>query len=243
MNNKQNNYRLYFLITLIVVGGVLVLLLILWFIMWILQYFYKKNNPNWEMEMAQLEKEKEMNKTILIVGSDGFEDVELILPRDIWMRLGYDVDIAFGTSNKYVVSGKGLEIKVKLTLKDVLESGLSKYDALFIPGGPGFKTLNACVELDPIIAHFVDNNKLVGAICAGPTALAKRGYLKGKTAICHYGDEWRNALIDGGATLSDPNCKPGQDCQTVVDGNFVTSLTMETAFSLAYTFAEELEKR
>ncbi len=184
-----------------------------------------------------------MNKTILIVGSDGFEDVELILPRDVWLRLGYDVDIAFGTENDHVISGKGLEIKVKLTLKEVLAKGLTKYDALFIPGGPGFRKLDGQVEMDAIIAHFADNNKLLGAICAGPTAYAERGYLKGKKAICHYGEEWRNALKKGGAILSDPDCKPGLACQTVVDGNFVTSLTMETAFSLAYTFAKELEKR
>jgi putative intracellular protease/amidase len=83
---------------------------------------------------------------------------------------------------------------------------LDKFDALFIPGGPGNDNVDKFEGLDQIIEHFVKENKVVGAICAAPTLLAKRGYLDGKKAICFNDKNLRQIMIDNGAIIEHPSC-------------------------------------
>ncbi|NOQ50089.1 MAG: hypothetical protein GQ557_00290 [Mycoplasmataceae bacterium] len=51
----------FFLITIIILGTITFLLALLWTIMWVLQFIYKKNHPNWAEEAEEHKRLKEQN--------------------------------------------------------------------------------------------------------------------------------------------------------------------------------------
>ena len=91
------------------------------------------------------------------------------------------------------------------------EINIENYDVLVLPGGPGYKEMTKFKDMDKILDHFFSNDKVVAAICGGPTILASRGYLKGKEAICF--PTLQKDLI--GAKIID---KP-----VITDGNIITA--------------------
>jgi 4-methyl-5(b-hydroxyethyl)-thiazole monophosphate biosynthesis len=90
--------------------------------------------------------------------------------------------------------------------KEMYMRELDTFDALFIPGGPGTPNVDKDPNIDKILEHFVKHNKVIGTICAAPTLLAKRGYLKDKKAICFNDKKLRAEMINGGAIIENPNC-------------------------------------
>jgi 4-methyl-5(b-hydroxyethyl)-thiazole monophosphate biosynthesis len=75
-----------------------------------------------------------------------------------------------------------------------------------------------------------ESNKILAAICAGPTVLADAGVLEGKECTIYPGME--KELEAGGG-------KPKQD-MVIVDGNIVTSKGPATALPFALKLAEML---
>lgn len=146
------------------------------------------------------------NKSILMIITDGVEDIEFTTPRDVMIRAGFDVDVAFLTKEEHLKTSYGLELKNPHNLDKIMNK-LDKYSALFIPGGPGNSKLDSHESTDKVIEHFVNNGKPVGAICAAPTLLAKRGYLEGKKAICFNDEGLRSTMTAGGAIIENPDCE------------------------------------
>ena len=67
---------------------------------------------------------------------------------------------------------------------------VSSFDALVIPGGKiGTLNIDSFSGFNQIIKEFVDHQKLVAAICAAPSILGKRNYLKGHKYTCYPGWE------------------------------------------------------
>ncbi len=182
-----------------------------------------------------------MSKKVLIIASNGFEDVEMIGTRDILIRNGFDVDVAFKTNDNLAISSYNLKIKVELKFKDVLNK-LNEYIALFIPGGPGIDNIDLAIETDEIIKHFIDENKFIGAICAAPIVLAKRGYLKNKKAICYPDSKLQKILLKNGAKLVSTKCNFDDECAIVKDGKIMTGLDMKTTIRFAEEFSNFIIK-
>lgn len=158
-------------------------------------------------------------KGLIIVG-DLFEDVEFITPLDVWRRNKDEVVVASMMKRKTVISKLGIEMTVDTTIEEI---NLDDFDFLFIPGGPGaFKILNTLPKVDEIIKHFVDNHKLVTAICAAPMLIGRLGYLKEKNYTVHPGFEDQ---IIGGTYL--------RELGVVKDNNFITGKSMYYALELA----------
>ena len=100
---------------------------------------------------------------------------------------------------------------------------------IVLPGGmPGTINLMESKEVKEAVIKMNDENKIVAAICAAPTALAKFGILEGKNACCYPGME--EGLI---------NANPLKD-KVVVDGNIVTSRGVGTAIDFALKLIEIL---
>ena len=161
-----------------------------------------------------------MNKKILIIVHNDFEDTELVATRDVLLRKGIDVDLISMSGNINLVSAYKLEIKANDIIENVLLN-INKYDALFIPGGSGVKNIDQSKNIDDVIEHFVLNKKIIGAICAAPILLAKRGILKDKRAICFPDDLLRDILRNNGTNIIDEN--------VVVDGNIITGKDMKSS--------------
>ena len=95
---------------------------------------------------------------------------------------------------------------------------------LVLPGGgKGVENLDAFEGLDGLLECFFGENKYVAAICAAPSLLGKRGWLKGKKAVCYPGFE---KYLTGAEYI---------DLPVVEDENVITSKAAGTAveFGLA----------
>ena len=172
-------------------------------------------------------------KKVLIVVTDGFEEIETVTPIDILRRAGCEVIVA-GLAKKVVTGSHGIVLTADIVLSDHgvgerLTASLP--DALVIPGGPGAEDLGRSTVVRDWIRRMSDAKKTVSAICAAPAAvLAPSGVLEGKKATCFPGYE--NRLGAGGALFS-------QD-RVVTDGRFITSRSPGTAMEFSLELARKL---
>lgn len=154
-------------------------------------------------------------KTILIFVAEGFEEIELITPLDIWRRAGYRVLLAGINENKIVKGQQGLRISVDIFLNEV---NIDEIDLIFIPGGEGHKLIKESEKCMSIIDLCVIKEKFIAAICAGPLVVVE--YLINKKATCYPAFERQ--------------IENWEDKDVVIDNIFITSQGAGTSFELAF---------
>ena len=158
---------------------------------------------------------------IIVLLTDGFEEIEALTPVDMLRRAKLDVKTV-GVNGKIAVGSHGIPVVCDITADEV---DLDKVSMAVCPGGmPGSLNLDAAPFTDKVIEAITKNNGRLAAICAAPLVLGRRGLLNGKKATCFPGFE--SELT--GATVT------GEDF--VTDGNITTGKGME--YSLP--FAKEL---
>ncbi len=158
----------------------------------------------------------------VVVLTEGFEEIEALATVDILRRAGVEVVIAsLGAS---VVEGSR-KIRV-MADKRLSEINSDNYDALILPGGPGYKSMANSQSVLNMVRDFDRKKKIVAAICAAPVVLAKAGILETRIAAVYPGME--NQIP-----------KP-RDAKVVVDGNVVTAKSPGAAFDFALKLAEIL---
>ena len=114
----------------------------------------------------------------LMLFVDGFEDVEALATLDVLLRGNEEVVRASMMGRNEVVSKSGNKLVFDTLIDDI---DLERFDSLIIPGGPGsFNVMGHMDNTNKIIKYFVENNKLVCAICAAPFLIGRLGYLKDK---------------------------------------------------------------
>jgi deglycase len=146
---------------------------------------------------------------ILIVATDGFEQSELLVPREKLKDAGATVEVAAPKSRQN--SGKiygwnetdwGKTVSVDKDLEDV---SVADYDALVLPGGQ----INPDkLRLEPkaieVIRGFLDSGKVVAAICHAPWLLVEAGAARGRrmtsyrsirTDVVNAGGDWRDEAV------------------------------------------------
>ena len=160
-------------------------------------------------------------KKVYVFLADGFEDVEALIPVDVWRRGGLDVVTVSTTDFPLVQSAHGVNIEADVMFE---QCDFSDADLLFLPGGmPGATNL---YEHKGVCKAVVDQHaagKKVAAICASPAVvLAPLGILDGKRATCYPGFEkaLTNSTYTGGLIT--------------VDGNVITGEGPAAAFPFAY---------
>jgi 4-methyl-5(b-hydroxyethyl)-thiazole monophosphate biosynthesis len=166
-------------------------------------------------------------KKALVFLATGFEEIETVTVVDILKRANVEVTVASLTAN--VTEGKhGLKVVPDKSIDNV---SVTDFDLVFVPGGnPGYKNLRKDLRVIAMVKKAFEVNKIITAICAGPTVLADAGILEGKACTIYPGME--KELEAGGG-------KPKQD-MVVVDGNIVTSRGPATALPFALKLAEML---
>lgn len=154
------------------------------------------------------------NARILILATDGFEQVELFGPRETLIDAGATVELA--SPGRDPIQGmkhdeKGETITPTLLLDEV---DCTHYDALLLPGGVANPdTLRTEARAIAIVKNFVDAGKPVAAICHAPWLLAEANVIGGVTVT-----GWpsvRTDLANAGAEVVDR--------EVVVDRNIITS--------------------
>ncbi|WP_298809544.1 type 1 glutamine amidotransferase domain-containing protein [uncultured Sphingomonas sp.] len=152
---------------------------------------------------------------VLMLATDGFEEAELFEPRQALLDAGVKVTLASiktdpiqGVVND---SEKGKTITPDATLDEV---DTEEFDALVLPGGVGnpdkMRLQERALE---IVEEFMDDDKIVAAICHAPWLLVEADVVDGRQVT-----SWpsvRTDLENAGADVVDE--------QVVVDENLITS--------------------
>lgn len=119
--------------------------------------------------------------------ANGFEEIEALAPVDFLLRAGIEVKTV-GVSGKFCRGTHGINVEADILLEDVEVN--SNIQGVILPGGmPGAENLNNSECVQKIIDYCAENNKIIGAICAAPFILGRKGLLKGKNATCFPGFE------------------------------------------------------
>jgi protease I len=169
------------------------------------------------------------NARILIIATDGFEDSELLVPRQTLLDRGAKVTLA-SLSHEEIEGDGGAKITPDCEISDVTSRD---FDALLLPGGtknPDKLRMNEQVVYT--IKSFVDAGKPVGAICHGPWLLAEADVIRGRNVT-----SWpsiRTDLRNAGANV--------QDKEAVVDRNLVTSRNPDDIPAFTDAFVRLVEK-
>ncbi len=154
------------------------------------------------------------NKRVAILATHGFEESELLEPRDALLKAGAFVDLISleaGAIKSWKDGDWGDALQVDRTVADVT---VDDYDALLLPGGVmNPDKLRTNKDAVAFVRAFIDQHKPVAAICHGPWLLAEAGVLKGRK-ITSY-PSIRTDLTNAGAHWLDQ--------EVVVDNGLVTS--------------------
>ena len=131
-------------------------------------------------------------KRILMLVGDFVEDYEVMVPYQMLLMVGHDVDVAcpdrrdgdlvataiHDFENEQTYSEKrGHNFRLNATFAKIRTSD---YDGLVLPGGRAPEYLRLNPKVIEIIQHFAKSDQPIAAICHGAQLLAAAGVLKGK---------------------------------------------------------------
>lgn len=149
----------------------------------------------------------------------GFEVTEAMVPLVMMRRAGIEV-CTVGINGKTVYGSRDIGIVADIELGEL---DLTNLEGVILPGGlGGVASIKASQGALDAVKFAYDNNKLVAAICAGPTVLAQLGITDGKNATCYPGceEQMGSAVIVPEATA-------------VTDGNVITGTSAGCAIPFA----------
>lgn len=140
------------------------------------------------------------NRRVAILATHGFEESELISPREALKKAGAEVEVV-SPENHSIKAWKdkdwGRTVEVDRNLS---KASVDEYDALVLPGGlinPDSLRMNG--EAVAFVRDFMKSGKPVAAICHGPWMLVEADAVKGrkvtsypslKTDLINAGAEW-----------------------------------------------------
>ena len=152
---------------------------------------------------------------VLMIAADGFETVELFEPRKALEAAGATVTLASMKTDP-IQGMKGDIEKAETATPDVTleEVDVDDYDALVLPGGVAnpdkLRTEARAVE---IVQDFMDDEKIVAAICHAPWLLAEADVIEGRRVTGF--ESIRTDLENAGADVVNE--------EVVIDENLITS--------------------
>ncbi|HEY2497187.1 MAG TPA: type 1 glutamine amidotransferase domain-containing protein [Candidatus Angelobacter sp.] len=148
-------------------------------------------------------------KKVAILVTDGFEQVELLQPREALDQAGAETKVVSpkdGQVKGWDMTKWGKEVPADIKLDN---ARAEDFDALLLPGG----VINPDkLRMEPkavaFVKSFFENNKPVAAICHGPWTIIEAGAARGrkiaswpslKTDLRNAGAEWvdKEAVTDG----------------------------------------------
>lgn len=159
---------------------------------------------------------------VLAIIFDGFEELEANAPFALLRRAKIDLTIASDTTQ--ATGNHDITITNLTPLSDI---NYKDYDCLLMPGGPHYKYLRVATHVHEIINYFMNENKVVAAICASPTIIGQLGHLNNRKYTCYTS---MNKDF-GGTYLNDG---------VVADGNLITAKSAAYSIDFAYEIIKKL---
>lgn len=166
------------------------------------------------------------SQRILVPLAEGFEEIEAVTIVDTLRRAGLAVTTA-GLRSASVEGAHGITVTADTTI-DAVDAG--RFDVIVLPGGmPGTSHLAEDERVLKLVREMHAQKKLVTAICAAPTVLAKAGVISKVPVTCYPGFEDQ---------LGDAQFQSGP--RVVKSGRIVTSRGPGTALEFSLALVEEL---
>ena len=160
---------------------------------------------------------------VLMMISNGFEEVEALTTVDLLRRGGVEVNMCSMTGELLLHGSHGIDVMANSIWSEAIVNDYDEYDGVILPGGlPNSHTLRDDERVIAALKKFASDSKIVAAICAAPCALERAGLLVGKEATSYPG------------CIDETKCNY-QEIPTVVCDNIVTSRGVGTAIDFALT--------
>ncbi len=170
---------------------------------------------------------------ILIIATDGFEKVELEMPRDKLREAGATVHVASpdGEAIKsWDQTDWGPKADADLTISDVK---VEDYQCIVLPGGQiNPDVLRTKPEAIQLVKDFTAAGKIVAAICHGPWLLAEADVIRGRE-ITSY-PSIRTDLKNAGANVVDK--------EVAIDNGIITSRNPDDLEAFVSKIIEEVRE-
>jgi 4-methyl-5(b-hydroxyethyl)-thiazole monophosphate biosynthesis len=175
---------------------------------------------------------------ILVALAPGFEEMEAVIPIDVWKRAAFDVTSISVNNSKNVEGAHNITV---IADKLISEINFDQSDMIFLPGGmPGAQNLDNCQQLKKALIDFDKQKKTLGAICAAPMVLGHCNILNQKKATCFPGFE--NELY--GAVYTGANVQTHQHIITAKGAGIAMQFALEVvAHFNGSDFANNLAKK
>lgn len=181
------------------------------------QRYIKKDKRS----INEIIKQQNLMAKVYMFLANGSEEIESLIPVDVFRRGGVEVKTVSITGSEYVEMAHGVVLKADMKFED---ADFSDADLLMLPGGlPGATNLNEHEEVRKAVLSQYESGKLVAAICAAPMVFGSLGIVEGKRATCYPGFE----KYLTGAEYTHELC--------TVDGNVVTGEGPAATLPYAYT--------
>jgi len=125
--------------------------------------------------------DKLKGKKVAIITEHGFEQSELLSPKEALENAGATVHVISAQNAKVKAWDKENWEKEVTVDQNISSANPNNYDALLVPGGvmnpDSMRNQSVYVEF---AKHFLKNGKPVAAICHGPQLLIETGMLEGR---------------------------------------------------------------
>lgn len=170
-------------------------------------------------------------KKVAIVATDGFEQSELLKPRQALDEAGvttHVIALKAGAIKGWNEQNWGESVPVDLTID---QADAADYDGLLLPGGVmNPDKLRRDPKVQQFVRAFFEAGKPVAAICHGPWTLIDAGLVRGRTMTSYHSIQ--ADLKNAGANWVDQ--------EVVTDNGLVTSRQPSDIPAFNRKFIEEL---
>ena len=164
---------------------------------------------------------------VAVFFATGYEEIEALTVVDILRRADIETPMVSITEERSVTGSHAISVAMDAVLSEI---NFDEVDMIVLPGGGlGTQNLEACEALMAQVDAFVAQGRPVSAICAAPSILGHRGFLKGRKACSYPSFE---SHLEGAEVMHQP---------AVIDGNIVTGRGMGAAVPFALAVLEKLQ--
>ena len=140
--------------------------------------------------------------------AEGFEETEALACLDVMRRAKLEVQTV-GVTGDFVTSSHGVCVKADIPITQITDENV---EGAVLPGGmPGTLNLEKSEYVQAALEYCWENGIHIAAICAAPTILGHKGYLRGRYAICFPGYE------------GELNCRKVSDKPVITDDGITTA--------------------
>ena len=164
---------------------------------------------------------------VAVFFATGYEEIEALTVVDILRRADIETPMVSITEERTVTGSHAISVAMDAVLSEI---NFDEVDMIVLPGGGvGTQNLEACEALMAQFYAFLSQCRPVAAICAAPSILGHRGFLKGRKACSYPSFE---SHLEGAEVMHQP---------AVIDGNIVTGRGMGAAVPFALAVLEKLQ--